>query len=419
MLSSYPVTESSRYDVAISGGGFAGMTLAIALAQDGLQVLLIEKGAISDQLAPAFDGRVSAIALGSQRILDSVGAWRAMATHAEPIRDIRVSDGDTPFFLHYDHNEIRSQTNGAPFGYIVENRYIRHALVQRLQHENITLAQHCSVSSITSDATGVHITLSDGRQTQAALLVGADGKFSSIRSMAGIKDIRASYRQTAIVCTICHEHPHEGLAQERFLPAGPFAVLPMTGNRSSLVWVEPDDRVQLYMDLPDDEFVQEITERTGNYLGTISVEGKRFCYPLTLVHANQYVQGRIVLAGDAAHAIHPIAGQGVNLGFRDVGVLAELLSRQHRLGLDIGAPAVLQHYQRWRRFDNFTMLAVTDTLTRLFSNTLLPLRLARGVGMWAVGQTKPLKRFFMLHAMGLTGDIPAMAKQRSGTNPHD
>lgn len=404
-----------RYDVVISGGGFAGMSLAIALAKIGLEILLVEKGRMDAQLEPAFDGRVSAIALGSQRILDSLCVWENIATHAEPITDIRVSDGNTPFFVHYDHDTIAATTKGAPFGFIAENRYIKHALHQALsQYKNIHVAERTAIASFKNETASITIHTDKNESCRAALLIGADGKNSGIRKLASIKDVSWAYEQTAIVCTIKHEKPHEGLAQERFLAAGPFAVLPMTHDRSSLVWVEPNDRVQMYLDLPEDEFVQEIAERVGGYLGKISVEGKRFSYPLSLVHAKAYVSGRVVLAGDAAHAIHPIAGQGVNLGFRDVAVLAELIEKQQRLGLDIGSPAALAHYQRWRRFDNVAMLAMTDGLNRLFTNNWLPIRLARDIGLWAVNRANPLKRFFMLHAMGLTGDVPAMVKRNSG-----
>ena len=305
MLSSHPVIRSSNYHVVISGGGFAGATLAIALAKTGLEVLLVEKSGMNAQLEPTFDGRVSAIALGSKNILDSLGAWNAMQPHAQPILDIRVSDGDTPFFLHYDHDEIKDATGGAPFGYIIENRYIRHALHQALaSHKNIHVAERSAIDAFEANSTSVHLTINKNTKCSASLLVGADGKFSAIRSMAGIKDVRWAYEQTAIVCTISHEKPHEGLAQERFLPAGPFAILPMTGNRSSLVWVEPNDRAPLYLDLPDEELEQEISERTGNCLGKIKIDGKRFSYPLSLVHAKNYITGRVALIGDAALDLH-------------------------------------------------------------------------------------------------------------------
>lgn len=407
-----PPLGGAIFDVVIIGGGMVGMTMALALAREGMQVAVVERGAMSAQLAPAFDGRVSAIAQGSKRILDNLGVWADMAPHAEPITDIRVSDGDTPFFLHYDHNEVGED----PFGFIVENRHIRFALHKAAsQYPNLTIFERSTLQDYKVDNDHVTVTLSEvegskiPRQARddkitARLLIGAEGKQSQVRELAGIKTMQWAYGQTAIVCTIAHEKPHGGLAQERFLPAGPFAVLPMQNSRSSLVWVEPDDRAQIYTELPDDEFLQEIKERVGDYLGELKLEGGRFTYPLGLMHARHYTAKRVALIGDAAHAMHPIAGQGVNVGFRDVGVLDELLTERFKLGLDIADPGTLAHYERWRRFDNVTMLATTDLLNRLFSNKIVPIQLARGMGLWAVGKIPPLKRFFMRHAMGLVGD---------------
>jgi 2-octaprenyl-6-methoxyphenol hydroxylase len=403
------MSDIKNYDVVINGGGMVGMSLAIALARNRLRVVLIEKTLLSEQLEPMFDGRVSAIALGSKNILQGIGAWAAMAPQAQPIFDIRVSDGDAPFFLHYDHHEIGE----APFGYIVENRYIRHALHEAARAlPDITLMDNSSLENFEIDDTGTTLSV-NGQKIRCRLLVGADGKHSSLRKKSGIGAVEWTYAQTAIVCTIAHELPHHGLAQERFLPIGPFAVLPMTGNRSSLVWVEPNDRVGIYLDLPEEEFVQEITERVGNYLGKIRADGPRFSYPLSLMHAKTYVGKRLALIGDAAHAVHPLAGQGVNLGFRDVAVLSELIADRMALGQDIGSDEMLSHYQRWRRFDNVTMLTVTDTLNRLFSNDFIPVKLARGLGLWVVGHLPPLKRFFMKQAVGLAGDIPALMREDS------
>ncbi|MFO0390067.1 MAG: UbiH/UbiF/VisC/COQ6 family ubiquinone biosynthesis hydroxylase [Alphaproteobacteria bacterium] len=400
-----------RYDIVISGGGFAGMSLAIALAQAGIKTAVIEKTTISAQLEPAFDGRVCAIALGSKYVLDNIGVWKGMQPHAEPIRDIRVSDGDTSCFLHYDHKDVAERTGGEPFGFIVENRYMRQALAARAHEtQNLTLLENDYVQSFSADEACVSLQTAQGKSLEVKLLIGADGKNSAIRKMAGIKEVHWGYKQVAIVCTIAHEKPHNGVAQERFLPAGPFAALPMTDNRSSLVWVEPEDRVGIYLKLSEDEFVQEIEERIGGYLGKIRLEGRRFSYPLSLMHAKEYVSGRVVLIGDAAHAMHPLAGQGINLGFRDVAVLSELLINQHKAVGDLGAADILRHYQRWRRFDNVTMLAATDIFNRLFSNNIISLKLARGLGLWAVNQVRPAKRFFMSHAMGLVGDLPAMIK---------
>jgi 2-octaprenyl-6-methoxyphenol hydroxylase len=425
--------KNSQYDVAIVGGGMVGMTLAVALAREGLSIAVIERGKLEAQLDASFDGRVSAIALGSKRIFENIGLWASMEKEAEPIRDIRVTDSATPFFLHYDHEEVRDATGGDPFGYIVENRYIRHALHSAArQLNNISLFDKTTVESFECDDFGCTVILSEVSAANATegsnslirsldcaredniircrLLIGADGKQSDIRKLADIASTEWNYRQTAIVCTIAHEKSHEGLAQERFLPAGPFAVLPMTNSRSSLVWVEPDDRVSLYLDLPEEEFVQEITERVGGYLGKIRVEGNRFSYPLSLMHARTYIGQRLALIGDAAHAIHPIAGQGVNLGFRDVAALTELITTRFKRGSDIGSDDVLLHYQRWRRFDNVVMLGVTDMLNRLFSNNIIPIQWVRDIGLFAVGKMPPLKRFFMKHAMGLTGDLPELIR---------
>jgi 2-octaprenyl-6-methoxyphenol hydroxylase len=402
------MTTPLHTQVLITGGGMVGMALALALAREGVASVLLEREAVGAQLAEAFDGRVSAVALGSQRLLAHIGAWEGMAAQAQPIHDIRVSDGGAPFFLHYDHREV----GDAPFGWIVENRHIRAALAAAMQARGdmIRVLAPSRMASFAAEAGNVMATLADGAQIAAQLLVGADGKQSQVRALAGIGALSADYGQTAIVCTIAHEVPHKGLAQERFLPAGPFAVLPMLGDRSSLVWVEPDARVQAYLRLSEAECVQEIAERVGGYLGALTLVGPRFAYPLALLHAKSYVAPRVALIGDAAHAIHPIAGQGVNLGFRDVAVLAELLGDRARLGMDVGAPDVLAHYQRWRRFDNTTMAAVTDGLNRLFSNRILPVRLARGLGLWGVSKAPPLKRLFMRHAMGLTGDVPRLMR---------
>lgn len=389
---------SQSFDVIIAGGGMVGMSMALMLARAGLRVAVLERGGMPAQLEASFDGRVSAISLGSTYILREAGAWQHMLPHAEPIRDIRVSDGATPFFLHYDHHEVGSD----PFGYIVENRYIRTGLQQEAANlTGLSIIERILITDVTRDTAGVRVTLNSGQILHARLVIGADGRQSQMRQLAGIATTSWDYEQTAIVCTISHELPHEGLAQERFLPAGPFAVLPMTGNRSSLVWVEPKDRAPIYMELDEAEFVQEITERVGEYLGTIRTVGSRFTYPLSLLHANSYVGTRLALIGDAAHGIHPIAGQGVNLGFRDVADLSKLIIEAHKAGQDIGSDALLASYGRLRRVDNITMLAVTDGLNRLFTSDLVPLRLARDLGMWAVGKMPGLKRIFMRHAMGL------------------
>jgi 2-octaprenyl-6-methoxyphenol hydroxylase len=398
-------TPAYNYDVVIAGAGMVGLSMAVAVARAGLpadlRVAVLERTSLCAQLEPEFDGRVCAISLGSKRILDAIGAWKFMAENAEPIWDIRVTDGATPFFLHYDHAEVGDE----PVGFILENRHTRHglqAVVATLP--NITIIDNFAIKTLEQDAFSAKITSANGEVVAARLLIAADGRGSQIRELAGIGKTTWGYEQTAIVCTIEHELPHNGLAQERFLPAGPFAVLPMQGNRSSLVWVEPDDCVQIYMELPEEDFLQEISERVGKYLGKIISSSTRFSYPLSLLHAKKYTTNRVALVGDAAHGMHPIAGQGVNLGFRDVEVFAEIIRKQAALGLDVGGESLLTEYANLRRFDVVSMLASMDLLTRIFSNNYLPVRAARDVGLWAVGQMPPLKRFFMRHAMGTLGE---------------
>jgi 2-octaprenyl-6-methoxyphenol hydroxylase len=395
-----------HYDVIIVGGGMVGLSLGIALAQSQVSVAVIERDDLKNQLLPAFDGRVSAISLGSERVLRAIGAWEYMRAQAEPILDIRVADGDSAAHVHYSHRDVGDE----PMGNMVENRHIRAALVNRTAEvgDHLTLLAPAAILQIDRDAYRAQVTLATGEALRAPLLVAADGKRSKIRQDAGIKTLETSYKQAAIVCTIEHEKPHEGLALERFLPAGPFAALPMQHNRSALVWTEPEDVAPKMLALSEAEFAAEIRTRLGDYLGDFKVTGKRFSYPLHLILATRYIDTRLALIGDAAHAIHPIAGQGVNVGFRDVAVLAELITDGLRNGLDIGSQNLLEHYQRWRRFDSMSMGAITDFINRLFSNDAMPLRLARRAGLKAVNSAPPLKRFFMWHAMGLLGDLPKM-----------
>lgn len=395
-------------DCIIVGGGMVGLSLAIALAQAQARVAVIEKDNLVAHLLPSFDGRVSAISLGSERVLKAIGAWDYMQPHAQPILDIRVADGDSLAHVHYNHRDIGEE----PMGNMVENRHIRMALTKCAEElaDGLTLLAPANIQAISRDDYRAEVTLENGEVWHAPLLIAADGKRSRIREEAGIKTIETGYRQTAIVCTIEHELPHEGLALERFLPAGPFAALPMQGNRSALVWTEPEELAPAMLALADEAFNTEIGKRLGDYLGEFKVVGKRFSYPLHLILATRYIDKRLAIIGDAAHAIHPIAGQGVNVGFRDVAVLTELIADGLRAGLDIGSQHLLEHYQRWRRFDSMSMGAITDVITRLFSNDITPMRLARRAGLTAVNSAPPLKRFFMWHAMGLLGDLPKMMR---------
>lgn len=360
-----------------------GMAQAIALAKAGFEIDLFDHTHPKDILGKEFDGRTSAIAYKSYNFLDKIGAWEEMQKHGQPILDIRVSDSDSLLFTHFDHSEIGREA----FGYIIENRFIRSALwnvAKNLKNINIILKSAEEVEF-----------------TDYELVVAADGKFSKAREKAGIAVSHKSYKQSGIVATIEHELPHEGLAVEKFLPQGPFAVLPMQGNKSSLVWTEPTELADIYMKMDDEDFLEQIQERI-NWLGEISLtdDRLRWCYPLTLSHAEKYVDEKFVLIGDAAHGIHPIAGQGVNLGYRDAIELTEIITENAKLGLPIGSVTALQRYEKLRRIDNTKMIWATDKLNILFSNNILPIKLARDIGLGLVNEIQPLKRWFMKQAAG-------------------
>ena len=395
-------------DVLIVGGGFVGLALACGLAGSGFSVAVIEAGDPQAALRADFDGRASSIALTSRRLLSAIGVWPKLADEAAPMLDIRVSEGASRLFLHYDHREVGNE----PFGHMLENRVLRCALLERAQEmPAIRLLAPARVAVLQRDDLGVEARLAGGQVIRAPLAIAADGRGSRIRDEAGIGVTQWSYRQTAIVCTVEHERSHAFTAQEHFLPAGPFAMLPMLPEtRSSIVWTERRDLAPAIMALDDEGFTRELRHRFGDFLGEVRPVGPRFCYPLALQYATRATATRLALIGDALHAMHPIAGQGLNMGLRDVAALVEVLEQARDEGRDLGSDAVLARYARWRRFDNTLMLVMTDGLNRLFSNDFGPLRLARGLGLAAVNQVPPLKRLFMQHAMGTVGDIPRLMR---------
>jgi len=402
-----------KVDVLVSGGGLAGGTLSLALAQSGFTVATIDRENPAEWTDRGFDGRASAIALSSQRVLEGVGIWGVIHEETAPIEDIRVADGHSPLFLHYDHTELGEE----PFGYMVENRSIRKALnVLVPRTEGLTYYAPNEMTALERTAEGAFATLADGTRLQADLVVVCEGRQSPTRDQAGIRITKWDYKQAGIVCTVEHERPHGFCAQEHFLPSGPFAILPLPGTaekpgcRSSIVWTERADLWPLMMELDDDDFMEELELRFGDFLGEIEVVGPRFAYPLSLQYAERYTDTRLALVADSAHGMHPIAGQGLNMGLRDVAALAEVLVNAKRSGQDIGSAAALENYGRWRRFDNALMLAVTDALVKLFSNDIEPIRVARDIGMAAVNQMPDLKRFFMRHAMGTVGELPKLMR---------
>jgi 2-octaprenyl-6-methoxyphenol hydroxylase len=401
-----------RTEALIVGGGMIGLSLAIALARAGLAVVVVDRAAPQAIATAADDGRTTAIAHASALVLDGIGVWPMLAPLVSPIDEIRVSDGDSLMFLHYDHREL----GDAPLGHIVENHVLRRVLLDAaMAAPGIDLRAPAEIQSVTRDADGVSALLSDGTQLRAGVLLACDGRNSPIRKAAGIAVAEWRYDQTAIVCCAQHEKPHRGIAHERFLPAGPFAILPMRDDaagrhRSSIVWTESAARAPALLALEADAFSAELASRFGDFLGTVTCSGARWSFPLSLTHAVRYTDRRLALVGDAAHAIHPIAGQGLNMGIRDVAALAEVLVETRRLGLDIGSADVLARYARWRRADNTLLSVVTDLLNRLFSNDIAPLRLARDSGLAVVNAAPPLRRFFMRHAMGTVGELPRLLR---------
>jgi len=411
--------QSHDVDVIIAGAGIAGATLALALKQAGLTPVLIDPVVFDAQVAPTFDGRASAIAYAAFRQWRALGVAPALEPHAQRIEQILVTDGKTPgasvgaptpFFLRFDSAEIADRSEGEPLGYLLENRHIRAALAQGVMDAGIEVLAPARVAGAVFGPREAAVTLDDGRVLTAPLVVGAEGRGSIIRREAGIGAIGWDYPQTGVVATVRLERPHEGVAHEYFLPGGPFAILPLTENRASLVWTESTARGAALKAARPEIFHAHLQRRFGDFLGTATVEGPVFTYPLSLQLAERLVAPRAALLGDAAHAVHPIAGQGLNLGLKSAAALAETVVEACRLGEDFGSEAVLERYAAWRRFDTITLSAGMDAFVRLFSNDNPLLRLARGAGMAAVNRIGPARRFFMTEAGGAVGDLPKLLK---------
>lgn len=406
------------FDAIVVGGGLGGGLGALALAHAGLEVALIDAQDPVKLRALSYDGRTTAIAYACARVFRRLGLWNAFTAEAEPILDILVTDGSGPgrpagqAFLHFDSRELEA---GEPLGWIVENCALRNALLDGVaREERVTLFAPSEVVDVAFGAGAAVVALKDGTRLSAPLIVGADGRYSQLRARAGIKVSTWSYPQTAIVATVAHERPHKGVAHEYFLPSGPFAILPMTRQRSSLVWTETATAAEVYLKLDDEAFLDAIAARFGEFLGAVSLAGPRWSYPLAFHLSSTFVAPRLALIGDAARAIHPIAGQGFNLGVKDVAALAEVIGDAARLGQDLGSLSVLEDYQRWRRFDSVSLALGTDAVNRLFSNDWLPLRLARGAGLAAANRSAPLRQFFMRQAGGDIGRLPSlMASERA------
>ena len=402
-------------DIAIIGGGLNGTTLALALAQAGQRVTLIDAQKAALREDPEFDGRSYALALTSTRLLDAVGVWDGVAENAQPMLEIKVTDGragdgPSPMFMHFDHAEIEE----GPMGFMVEDRYLRQALQAAVSGtEAITVLDGETVVAQEARVNGVTLTLGSGETLLARLAVGADGRNTGTGERGGIKRIGWAYGQTALVCAIEHTLPHHGVAHQFFMPPGPLAILPLTGNRSSIVWSETDAAAKAIHALSDDAYLDVLRPRFGSFLGDFKLAGKRYTYPLGLSLAHEMVAPRVALVGDAAHGVHPIAGQGLNAGLRDIAALAEVIADAARRGEDVGSDAALARYQEWRRFDNTALALATDSFNRLFSNDNPLVRMARDIGMAAVTALPGLRRGFIREAAGLTGDLPRLMQGKA------
>ena len=402
--------RQQRRHVVIGGAGFAGLALAIALRQGLGESFSVTVADPALKHEKSKDPRASAIAAAARRLFAAIEVWDAVEAQAQPILDMVVTDSKLddavrPTFLTFG-GEVEP---GEPFAHMVENRHLIDALVDKAEELGVDL-RATAVTGFDNAPHAIDVQLADGGDIAANLLVGADGARSRIREQAGIATHGWSYDQSAIVTTVAHERDHQGRAEEHFLPAGPFAILPLTGRRVSIVWTESTRDAERMIALSDEEFHDELEKRFGLHLGELEVAGARRAFPLGLFTARSFIAERLALVGDAAHVIHPIAGQGLNMGLRDVAALAEAIADAARLGLDIGGADVLERYQRWRRFDTAMMGVATDGLNKLFSNHTDVLRLARDVGLGLVERLPVLKRAFIREAAGFTGDVPKLLR---------
>jgi 2-octaprenyl-6-methoxyphenol hydroxylase len=401
-------------DIVVVGGGLNGPALALACAHSGFKVALVDAQTRAARESGDFDGRGYALSVSSHRLLQAIHVWPDIQAHTQPILDVKVTDGKAgdgpaPFMIEFDHTE----TGDGPMGHMVEDRHLRRAFLKALDaHPNITQVEgRVAAQAIT--AHGADVTLEDGRTITGKMLAGCDGRSSGTAQRAGISRTSWSYKQTALVCAIEHEAPHKGCAHQFFMPAGPLAILPLPNNRSSIVWTENSDVAQDINSLSDAEYLDVLRPRFGDFLGNISLAGARHTYPLGLTLANAMIKPRLALVGDAAHGVHPISGQGLNAGLKDVAALAEVLTNAHRRGEDIGREDVLARYQQWRRFDVATLALMTDGFNRLFSNDNPLLRFGRDIGMGALNAFPSLRRSAMREAAGISGDLPKLLQGRA------
>ncbi len=400
-----------KTDIVIAGGGLNGPALALALAQGGLRVTVVDARPAQARADHGFDGRSYSLAIASKRLLSVLGLWQEVSDQTQPILQIKASDGraghgPSPFFLTFDHAEIEE----GPMGFMLEDRRLYAAFLAAMRAEpGITLLSGDSVVAQQVLTGGISVKLASGAEIAGLVLVGCDGRGSGTAARAGISRVGWGYGQTALVTAVAHTLPHNGIAHQFFMPAGPLAILPLHGgHHSSIVWSETEATAAAIQALPDADYLDALRPRFGDFLGEISLAGDRFTYPLSLSLAQSFVASRLALVGDAAHGVHPIAGQGLNLGLRDVAALAQVLIEAKRRGEDIGAADVLERYERWRRFDATVLALGMDSVNRLFSNDNPILRAGRDLGLGLVNALPGLRRTFIRQAAGLTGDLPKL-----------
>jgi 2-octaprenyl-6-methoxyphenol hydroxylase len=418
MLGAMSGERRQSYDVVIAGGGFAGRTLALVLAKQapqGFRIALVDAEPPTTGVGGPEDARALALSAATKSLMSVLGLWQMLAPNAQPICSIEITDSPLqadlrPHFLGFD-DELKG---GEPSAYIAEAGDLRRVLAAAVAEEKaIEALAPETVNDFVVSPFAVAAKLGRGGEIDARLLVAADGKRSRLRERAGIKCVGWSYPQVGIVTTVAHDRPHRGKAVQHFLPAGPFAILPLTDNRSSIVWTEGAAQGEAIMAMSEADFVAELTNRFGHRLGEIALAGPRQSFPLDLQIARSFVADRLALIGDAAHVVHPLAGQGLNIGMRDVAALAETIVESARLGLDIGGAAQLERYERWRRFDSAFSAAVMDGLNRLFSNDSAPLRVLRDLGLGLVDRAPLVKRFLVREAAGRTGQVPRLLRGES------
>lgn len=404
--------KTIRSDVAIVGGGLAGGMLAALLGAHELRCVCIDRDEPASTLAETFDGRTTAISFGSRRVLEAANIWKALESEACPIKTIEIKDSGSPTLLEFLNRDVEAEA----FGWTVENRRLRKALYDRMASlQNVMHIAPAQLLDIKVLDNRVSVSLAGETQIEAQIVIGADGRNSFVREKMGISTRGWSYRQRGIACVVRHENPHNNMAVEDFRAEGPFAILPMSDDengrhRSSIVWTEhgPEKTSSVHWD--ETVFNAALAERFPVSYGKVELAGKRFSYPLSLSHAHSYTAPRMALVADAAHGIHPIAGQGLNMGLRDIAALSEILIAAKKKSEDLGGADLLREYERLRRFDNMAMAAATDALNKLFSNDLPPLRMARKLGLRLIQRLPAAREFFMRQAMGSSGHLPSLIR---------